>query len=67
MYSEDGILQSVPQIDPFAHNIPQEEVSAVNKDSARKPLSMVNLPIPEENLLTLLKATLQADNQQVNV
>ena len=67
MYSEDGIVQSIPQIDPSSHNIPQEEVSAVNNESARELSSTVDLPIPQKNLLTLLRAALQAENQQANV
>ena len=56
MYPEDAIVQSISEIDPFAHNIPQEEPSAVNKNSAREPSSTVDLPIPQENLFTLLRA-----------
>ena len=67
MYPEDGIVQSVPQIDPAAHNIPQEETSAVNQESARELSSTVDLPITEENLLALLRAAIQAENQQANI
>ena len=49
MYPEDGIVQSVPQIYSSAHNIPQEEVSAINEELAREPSSTVDLPIPQEN------------------
>ena len=37
IYPEDGIVQSVPQIDTSTHNIPQDETSAVNQESAREP------------------------------
>ena len=67
MYPEDGSVSSVPQIDPSARNIPQEEASAVNEESAREPSSTVDLPTPKEILLTLLRAALQAENQQANV
>ena len=66
-YSRDAIVQSVPQIDSSAHNIPQEEASAVNEESTREPSSTVDLPIPQEYLFTLLKAVVKADNQQTNV
>ena len=67
MYSEYGIVQSVPQMDSSAHNISQEEAAAVSEESAREPSSTVDLSIPQENLLTLLRAALQAKNQQENV
>ena len=67
MYPEDIIVQSVSQIDPSTHNIPQEEASTVNEESAREPSSTVDLPIPQENLLTLLRPAYQAENQQINV
>ena len=66
MCPEDGIVKSVPQTDSSAHNI-QEEASAVNEESGREPSSTVDLPIPQENLLNLLRAALQAENQQANV
>ena len=67
MYPEDAIGRSVPQIWPSTHNIPQEKASAVNQESTREPSSTVDLPIPQENLLTLLTAAVNADNQQANV
>ena len=60
------LYNSSPKIDSSAH-IPQDEVSAVNEESAREPLSAVGLPLPQENLLTFLRAALQAENQQANV
>ena len=63
MHPHNGIVQSVPQIYPSAHNIPQEEASAVNEESARELSSTVDLPVPHETLLTLLRAALQAENQ----
>ena len=66
MYSEDEIVQSVFQIDSSVHNIPQEETSVVN-ELVREPSSTVDLSIPQENLLTLLRAVLQAENLQANV
>ena len=63
MYPKDAIVQSVPKINSSADSIPQEEACAVNEELAREPLSTVDLPIPQENLLTLLRAGLQTENQ----
>ena len=41
--------------------------SAVNEELAREPSSTVDLPIPQKNLLTLVRAVIKADNQQANV
>ena len=73
MHPDDGTVQSVSQIDPSAHNIPQEEASAVNEESAtvdstvNSNVGTVDLPIPQKNLLALLNPALQAENQQANV
>ena len=67
MYVEIGIVQFALQIDSSAHNIPQEEASAVNEESTGEPSYTVDLPIPQENLLTMLRAALQIENQQANV
>ena len=58
IYPEDGFVQSIPKIKPSGHNIPQEKASVVNQESAREPSSTVDLPIPQDSLLTLLRAAL---------
>ena len=69
-YPRHDILQTIPQADPATYNIPEEEPSACNEESAAEAVSTVDLPPRHKDAMEMFREALQpgqgrADEGQV--
>ena len=63
-YPENGILQTIRQLDPGTYNIPEERPSACNEDSAVDPASTADLPPRHRDAWDMFREALQHNKEQ---